>query len=105
VSAGRSDGISFSLPIFAFLFSCGTPFSYMSTTHEPLSAWCFSYSAPEIAEYARLRVAAIELTTWRRLADSERLPVGGCLGLLGQDLSEQRWAFAAGRAGTGMYAC
>jgi hypothetical protein len=27
--------ISFSLPIFAFLFSCGTPFNYMSTTHEP----------------------------------------------------------------------
>ena len=35
--------ISFSPPIFAFLFSYGTPFSYMSTTHEPLSALGFSY--------------------------------------------------------------
>ena len=43
-------GSPLSLPIFTFWFSRGTLFSYISTTHEPLSARASGTGAPENAE-------------------------------------------------------
>lgn len=67
--------------------------------------WRPLQTAKQQIEYELRRVAAIDLIDWRRLANSERFAVAGRLGLLAQDLSEQRWAFAQDGRGTGMYAC
>ncbi len=63
---------SLSVPLFAFRFSCGALFSYMSTTHEPLFARASRTRAPENADSVRPGTASALWTLARRSSLSLR---------------------------------
>ena len=63
---------SLSLPISALRFSYGTLFSYMSTTHESLSARASRIWAPEIADYGSCVGVADGASTTHRTPRSAR---------------------------------